>query len=214
MPTHLSQLSWLNGLSVLKSTPPAVLTETPARGQIRRCKAEGAGMLRSALVQVAGHLVARAVFAERRLHFTADRQRLRAARVEPAARRRVERARHLASQDDLLTYVVGVRGQCVVQQYLRVGMERPLVKLVCGSRLDELAQVHHADAGADVLHHREVVGDKEVADPKSVLDLAQEVHHLGADRDVERRYRLVEQDALGIRGQRARDRDALTLSPG
>ena len=91
-------------------------------------------------------------------------------------------------------------------------MERIRVELVGGRRLDELTEVHHADPRAHVLHDRQVVGNEEIADTQTVLDLSQEVHHLGADRHVERRDRLVEQDALRIRRQGPGDRDALALS--
>ena len=60
----------------------------------------------------------------------------------------------------------------------------------------------------------EVVGDEEIAHAQAVLDVAQEIHDLGADRHVERRHRLVEQDALGAGRERARERDALALAAG
>ena len=176
-----------------------------ARRHVTRC---------SGSVEMTGDLVAARLVAQDRLDLGAHRQRLRAARVEAAARRRIEGARHLALQDDLVAHVVGVRGQRVVQQDLRVRVQRIRVELVGVGGLDELAQVHDADARADVLHHRQIVSDEEIAHARAILDLAQEVHHLSADRDVERRHRLVQQDALGIRGQRARDRDPLALAAG
>jgi len=132
--------------------------------------------------------------------------------MEATARRRIEGARHLALQDDLLAHVVGMGRQRVVQQDLRVGMQRVRVELVGGRGLDQFAQVHHADARADVLHDGQIVRDEEVAHARAILDVAQEVHHLGANRDVERRHRLVEQDAVRVRRQRARDGDALALA--
>src|SRR6266478_8643447 len=58
------------------------------------------------------------------------RHRVRAARVEAAAGRRVERAGHLAGEDDLLAPLVGMARQRRRKQRLRIGMlgragERP-----------------------------------------------------------------------------------------
>src|SRR5262249_6250512 len=190
----------------------------PTRGRdafFHACHAWAAsqvGYSRSGSVEVAGDLVAASLIAQRRLDLGADRQRLGTARVEAAARRRIERARHLALEDHLLAHVVGMRGERVVEQDLRVGMQRARVELVGGRGLEQLAEVHHADARADVLHHGQVVGDEEIAHAGAILDLAQEVHHLGADRDVERRHRLIQQDALRVRRQRARNGDPLALA--
>ena len=37
--------------------------------------------------------------------------------------------------------------------------------------LDDVAEVHHGDAVADVAHHREVVGDEQVGDAELVLQV-------------------------------------------
>jgi hypothetical protein len=58
----------------------------------------------------------------------------------------------------------------------------------------------------------EVVRDQQVGHAVLRLDVLQEVHHLGADRDVERRHRLVEHDQPRPRGERRRQRDALALA--
>jgi hypothetical protein len=39
--------------------------------------------------------------------------------------------------------------------------------------LDDLAQIHDRDAVADVLDHREVVGDEEVGEAELALQIAQ-----------------------------------------
>jgi hypothetical protein len=84
------------------------------------------------------------------------------------------------------------------------------VPLVGG--LDQLAQVHHRHPVADVLDHRQVVGDEQVRQPEAPLQVLQQVDHLRLDRDVERRDRLVADDQLRIDRQRARDADALALA--
>ncbi len=59
---------------------------------------------------------------------------------------------------------------------------------VLGARgLDDAAEIHHRDPVGDVPHHREVVGDEDVGKPEPALQVAQQVEHLRADRDVEGR---------------------------
>jgi len=59
--------------------------------------------------------MARGPLHERRLDLGAVWHRVRTARVEAAAAGRVERARHLASQDDLLARVVGMAGSALLR---------------------------------------------------------------------------------------------------
>ena len=52
--------------------------------------------------------------------------------------------------------------------------------------LDDLAEVHDRDVGAEVPHDGQVVGDEEERDPELVLHVTQQVDDLGLDRHVER----------------------------
>ena len=63
-------------------------------------------------------------------------------------------------------------------------------------------------------HHREVVRDEEVGEAELVLQVVEQVHHLGLDRDVERRDRLVGTISCGLERERARHADALALPAG
>ena len=63
-------------------------------------------------------------------------------------------------------------------------------------------------------HRREVVRDEQVGDPGLGLNVLQQVHHLRADRYVERRDRLVAHDQLRLDGERAGNPDALALPAG
>ena len=57
-----------------------------------------------------------------------------------------------------------------------------------------------------------VVGDEEIGQAELLLQVLQQVDHLGLDRHVERRHRLVADDQLGLDGERAGDADALALA--
>ena len=78
--------------------------------------------------------------------------------------------------------------------------------------LDDAAEIHHRDAVADVLDHREIVRDEQVGELPLALQVLQQVDDLRLDRDVERRHRLVADDQLGPERQRAGDADALALA--
>ena len=71
-----------------------------------------------------------------------------------------------------------------------------------------------ATRSADVLDHRQVVGDEQVGEAELLLQVLEQVDHLRLDRDVERRDRLVADDQLRLDRERARDADALALAAG
>ena len=61
-------------------------------------------------------------------------------------------------------------------------------------------------------HDAEIVRDEDVGQAEPLLQILQQVDDLRLDRDVERRYRLVADDQLGLDGERAADRDPLRLA--
>ena len=106
---------------------------------------------------------------QRRALDGAARHRVRAARVEAAAGRRVERARHLARQHDLLAPLVGMARQGRREQRLRCRDASARGASACASpRLDDLAEIHHRDLVAHVRDRGEIVGDEQVgqAEPR------------------------------------------------
>ena len=89
-----------------------------------------------------------------------------------------------------------------------------LVDRLAVTDLDDLAEIHHRDVGAEVTDHREVVGDEQEGDPELLLHVLQQVDHLGLDRHVERGNGLVRDQQLGLEGQGTGDADALPLTTG
>ena len=100
------------------------------------------------------------------------------------------------------------------QQDLGVRMARRGEQRVAVGDFDDVAEVHHGDAVADVAHHRQVVRDEQVGDAELGLQVHQQVDHLRLHRDVERRHRLVADDQLRVQRQRAGDAEALALAAG
>ena len=80
--------------------------------------------------------------------------------------------------------------------------------------LDDAAEIHHRDLVGEVLHHREVVRDEEVGEALLALQLAHQVEQLRLHRDVERAGGFVAHDHPRRHRERARHRDALTLTAG
>ncbi len=100
------------------------------------------------------------------------------------------------------------------QQRLGVGVQRPGEDARLGALLDRVAQVHHQHLVRDVAHHAEVVRDEEIGQAELGLQVVQQVQHLGLDRHVERRHRLVGHQQARVEHQGPRDRDALALAAG
>ena len=83
-----------------------------------------------------------------------------------------------------------------------------------GAFLDDAAQVHDGDAGGEVAHHAEVVGDEQIGEVLIRLQVGEQVEDLGLDRNVERGGGLVADEQARLHGQRAGDADALALPAG
>ena len=80
--------------------------------------------------------------------------------------------------------------------------------------LDNLAEIHHRDASADMFHHAQIVRDKKIGQLEFLLQILQQVQYLRLDRHIERGHRFVADDELGVLSQGPRDADALALAAG
>ena len=78
-------------------------------------------------------------------------------------------------------------------------------------QLDDDAQVHDADAVADILDDAQIVGDKKVSEMLLFLQIQKQIDDLGLDGNVQRRDRLIADDELRVQSQRPGDADALPL---
>src|SRR3990170_3211834 len=169
------------------------------------------------LGEVTGAHVARAPVNQRRLFPGADLLRLPATGTEPTPGGRIGRAGHITlQQNSAFTAVarVGIGDWHGREQGLRIGVSGVFVDLVLVTEFDDLPEVHHRHPVGDVPHHGQIVGDEDVGQPELVLNVLQQVHHLGLYRDVQSRDRLIANDDLGIQGQSPGHTDPLALSAG
>ena len=79
---------------------------------------------------------------------------------------------------------------------------------------DDTAEMHHRDAIGNVLDHGEIVRNENVGQPKPVLQIAQQIEDLGADRDVERGDRFVANDEFRLDRQCPGNGNPLALAAG
>ena len=99
-------------------------------------------------------------------------------------------------------------------QRLGIGMGRSGVERRGLGRLDDPAEIHDRDAVADMLDHRQIVGDEDIGEAEPRLEVDQQIEDLRLDRDVEGRDRLVGDDQLGLERDGPGDADALALAAG
>ncbi len=118
----------------------------------------------------------------------------RTAGMEGAAARRIEGARHVTLQQEAPFSSCRVGLGSRAQQGLGVWMAGVFVDLLRGRELDDAAQVHDGYAAANMLHHMQVVRDEQIAQPELFLKIAEKVHDLRLNGDVERTDRLVGDD--------------------
>src|SRR5450830_1335927 len=134
--------------------------------------------------------------------------------MKMAAGRRRRRIGNTTFEYDALAHLIGMLTRDRRQQCLCVRMLGRAVDALAAAVFDHAAEIHHADAVADMTDHGEIVRDKQVSESEVLLQRLQEVQNLRLDRYVERRYGLVGNHQFWPRDDRARNADALTLAAG
>ena len=168
-------------------------------------------MPRTRHAHVAGHGLEPGL-RQRRLDAGTNVFRERAARAEPAARRRVDGVGRIALDRRLVGPLARIHRRPRRQERAGIGMLRIAVDRLDRAQLDDLAEIHDQHAVAEVLHDVEVVADEDVGEIELRLEVDQHVQDLRLDRLVERRHRLVEDDQSGPQRKRPRDVHALSLA--
>src|SRR5215831_169051 len=149
---------------------------------------------------------------ELRRLLAAERLCDRAPCMKMTAGRRLQRARHIATQPDALALHPWIGYRDRRQQRFGVGMFRRRIELTRRCRLDDAAEIHDGDAPADMFDDRQIMGDEEISESKLLLQVFQQIDDLGLDRDVKRRDWLVADDQLRFDRERACNPDALALA--
>ena len=131
---------------------------------------------------------------------------------ERAANRDLQESRRLAGDASLelggVGSVIGHRRQ----KPAGVRMAGVREDVVDSPLLDELAEVHHHYAIAEVAHDTQVVADEQEGHTEALLQIAQEVENLRLDGDVQTRHDLVADDQLRLEHEGTGETDALPLA--
>ena len=144
----------------------------------------------------------------------ADRLHQGAARVEAAAGGGVDRVRWVPGQGRHLRPRIRVHRGHRGQERRRIGMGRRGQHRVGRADLDHLAEIHHRHPVADEADHVEIVADEQVGEVELLLEVHQQVQHLGLHRFIQGRDRLIKHDEAWLEGERTSDVHALALAAG
>src|SRR6266705_263057 len=85
-------------------------------------------------------------------------------------------------------------------------------QLLAGGEFNNFAEIHHCHRGTQVQDGCQVMRNEQIADTELLLEILQQIHNLGPDRDIERRYGLVEDNKARVQRQGPRNGDALPLA--
>ena len=95
-----------------------------------------------------------------------------------------------------------------------VGVEGMGEELLALGKLHQLSLVNHGDPVADEAHHGKVMGHKKIGQVPLLLQIGQQVQHLGPDGNVQGGYGLIGDDEVRLHDQRPGHADALALAAG
>ncbi len=135
--------------------------------------------------------------------------------MKPAPGRRIAGARHRPAELDVRARIIEVfEGSHGRDECLGVRVVRRLEDRLSRTDVDELAEVHDADAVGEVPDDVQVVGDEEIRDSPVRLHVQQQVQDGRLHRDVQGRDRLVAQDERRLPGEGPGDGDPLLETAG
>ena len=127
---------------------------------------------------------------------------------KPAAGKRPRQRRDVAADyGERLTALVSRRQR--VEKLERIWVPRSLKECLARSGLHNLAGIHHRNPVRHLGDDPKIVRNEQQGHPALALKLTQHVEHLGLNRHVERRRRLIRDEKRGVAGQRHRDHHPL-----
>src|SRR5262245_58508246 len=93
-------------------------------------------------------------------------------------------------------------------------MQRLIHQRTGRPEFDNLAEIHHGDAVADMCDDPQIVTDENVSQMEFALEVGEQVEHVSLDRYVERRHHFVAYDQRWLENERTRNIGALFLATG
>src|SRR5437016_9235414 len=133
---------------------------------------------RPPLAKMARHPLPRRDFTQQRGLAAAALLRVGAASVEGAAGRRVHRTRYVAGKRALRPLELGIWNRHRREQGFGIGMQRIEEERLFLRILDDLAEIHHGDAVADMLDNCRPMRDDQVGEPLLPMQVIQRLEPL------------------------------------
>src|SRR6185295_15430884 len=100
--------------------------------------------------------------------------------------------RQIAAEHDTSESLARIEGRNRRHQGLRIGVQRRVEDIGRLALLDDAAKIHDRDAVADMFDDAQIMRDEYIREPELCLQIHQKIQDLRLDRNVERRYGLVE----------------------
>src|SRR5436190_11304446 len=85
---------------------------------------------------------------------------------------------HFARQSDALPLHFWIRYRDRRQQRFGIGVQRRGIKLAGRRGLDDAPEIHDGNASADMLDHRQIMGNEEIRQPEFLLQVFQQIDDL------------------------------------
>ena len=82
------------------------------------------------------------------------------------------------------------------------------------TEFNDLTEIHHGDAVADMRHHAQVVADENIGQVEITLQVGEQIEHVGLDRHIERGHDLVANNQRRLQHQRTGNIGTLLLPAG
>ena len=98
------------------------------------------------------------------------------------------------------------------EEGLRVGVLWVFVELLCRGKLNKVTKIHHSNAIGEIFDHGKIVCDEDQGETHGLFEILKQIDDLSLHRNVECRNRLVTNDKLRLKGERARDTNTLSLA--
>ena len=144
-------------------------------------------------------------FLQLRLFCTANILALGAAGMEGTALGGIGRTWHITLEDDPVHFILGIWHRHCGDQRLGIGMAGCLKYIALTAVFHHVAQIHNADLIGNVLHHGQVMRNKQIGHIVLFLQILQQIDDLCLDTHIQRGNRLVADDELWLQCQRSCD---------
>jgi len=114
--------------------------------------------------------------------------------MKSTSRRRINWTGDIAFQNEAMPLHLRVWNRDRREERLGIGMQRSFIEFFSRGQLNKLSQVHYSNPIANIPHHAEVMGDKDIREVVFLLQVLHEIQHLRLSRYVQGRDGFIGND--------------------